>query len=118
MTNFYERHLCRNLPWPPEARASFDIIAKSPAYRIMWGPSEFTATGNLKDLDRRSDLAGVIRVPTLITTGQYDEATLDCAQTIMEATPGSQLLIFEGCSHMVMNEKPADYVRALRAFIA
>jgi hypothetical protein len=44
-------------------------------------------------------------VPALITTGQYDEITLDCHQTIMEAVAGSQLLIFEGCSHCTMNEK-------------
>jgi proline iminopeptidase len=91
-----------------------EVMAKSPAYGIMWGPSEFTAVGNLKDLDRRADL-GAIRVPTLITTGQYDEITLDCHQTIMEAIPGSQLL--EGCSHCTMNEKPVEYARAVRAFV-
>jgi proline iminopeptidase len=83
----------------------------------MWGPSEFTLIGNLKDWDRRSDL-NAIRVPTLITTGQYDEATLDCSQTIMSGIPNSQLLVFEGCSHCTMNEKPAEYVRAVRDFIA
>jgi len=117
MKSFYERHLCRALPWPPEAQASLDIAAKSPAYRIMWGPSEFTATGELKDWERRPDL-GTIKVPTLITTGQYDEITLDCQQSIMEAIAGSQLLIFEGCSHMTMNEKPVEYARAVRNFIA
>jgi len=83
----------------------------------MWGPNEFTAVGNLKDWERRADL-GAIRVPTLLTTGQYDEVTLDCHQTILERVPGSQILIFEGCSHMTMVEKPAEYARAVRAFIA
>ena len=115
--SFYEKHLCRAVPWPPDVLATVDNISKSPAYRVMNGPNEFTIIGNIKDWERRSDL-GAIRVPTLITTGQYDEVTLDCAQTIMEAIPGSQLLIFEGCSHMTMVEKPVEYVRALRAFIA
>jgi proline iminopeptidase len=117
MQAFYEKHLCRALPWPPEFVATVANMSASPAYAVMWGPSEFTLTGNLKDWDRRSNL-GAIRVPTLITTGQYDEATLDCAKTIMEGIAGSQLLIFEGCSHCTFNEKPAEYVRAVRAFIA
>ncbi len=114
---FYERHLCRVLPWPPDLTATMEIMSKSPAYRIMWGPSEFTALGNLKNLDRRANL-NAIQVPTLITTGQHDEVTLDCHQAIMEAVPGSQILIFEGCSHCTMNEKPVEYARAVRAFIA
>lgn len=72
---YYERHVCRVLPWPPDFIATADNLAKSPAYRVMWGPNEFTFVGNLKDWDRRPDL-GAIRVPTLITTGQYDEVTL------------------------------------------
>lgn len=114
---FYERHLCRALPWPPEVLATVENITKSPAYRVMNGPTEFTIIGNIKDWDRSADL-GAIRVPTLLTTGQYDEVTLDCQQAILERVAGSQLLIFEGCSHMTMVEKPAEYARAVRAFIA
>jgi proline iminopeptidase len=113
---FYERHLCRALPWPADVQATVENISKSPAYRVMNGPNEFTIIGNIKDWDRRSDL-GSIHVPTLITAGQYDEVTLDCQQTILERITGSQLLIFEGCSHMTMVEKPVEYARALRAFI-
>jgi proline iminopeptidase len=114
---FYERHLCRALPWPPDVLTTIENISKSPAYRAMWGPNEFTIVGNLKDWERRANL-GAIRVPTLLTTGQYDEVTLDCHQTILEGVPGSQLLVFEGCSHLTMAEKPAEYSRAVRAFIA
>jgi proline iminopeptidase len=113
---FYRRHFCRAQPWPPEVLATADNVSRSPAYKIMWGPNEFTATGPLKDWERRSDL-GALRVPTLLTTGQHDEVTLDCHTTILEQVPGSQLLVFEGCSHLTMNEKPMEYVRALRAFI-
>jgi proline iminopeptidase len=116
MQAFYEKHLCRALPWSPDFLATVENLSKSPAYATMWGPSEFTLIGNLKDWDRRSDL-NAISVPTLITTGQYDEATLDCSHTIMEGIRGSQLLVFEGCSHCTMNEKPSEYARAVRAFI-
>lgn len=115
--SFYELHLCRALPWPADVLATVDNVSKSPAYRVMNGPNEFTIIGNIKDWERRADLRA-IRVPTLITTGQYDEVTLDCHQTIMERVAGSQLLVLEGCSHMTMAEKPAEYARAVRAFIA
>jgi proline iminopeptidase len=113
---FYERHVCRILPWPPEVTATSEIVSKSPAYRVMNGPNDFTVVGNMKNWDRRGDL-GAIRVPTFITTGQYDEITLDCHQTLQEAIQGSQLLVLDGCSHMTMAEKPAEYTRAIRTFI-
>ena len=42
-------------------------------YNFMWGPSEFTATGNLLNYNRLKDLPK-ITVPTLLTAGEYDEA--------------------------------------------
>jgi proline iminopeptidase len=114
---FYDRHVCRRHPAPPEAQASFDIVDKSIAYRVMNGPNEFTITGVIKDWERRGDL-GRIKTPTFITTGQYDEVTLDCHTTIQQGIAGSRLEIFDDCSHMTMSEKPAEYVAALRAFLA
>lgn len=110
---FYDRHVLRVKPVPRDAAESLEICDKSIAYRVMNGPNEFTITGVIKDWDRRKDL-GRIRLPTYITTGQYDEVTLDCHQTIQRGIKGSTLEIFPGCSHMTMNEKPAVYVAALR----
>ncbi len=113
---FYQRHLCRVAPFPPEVLATVENLAKSPAYRVMNGPNEFTVVGNIKDWDRRGDL-GKITLPTLITTGVFDEITLDCHQTIQAGIKGSELTIFGDCSHLTMNEKPDDYVRTLRGFM-
>ncbi|HEY1753363.1 MAG TPA: proline iminopeptidase-family hydrolase [Caulobacteraceae bacterium] len=113
---FYELHVCRRLPWPPELNETIDIVGKSIAYRVMNGPNEFTIVGVIKDWDRRADL-GRIRVPTLITAGEFDEVTLDCQEAIHRGVAGSQLQIFEGCSHQTMNEKPDQYVAALARFI-
>jgi len=114
---FYKLHVCRLAKWPPEAMRTVDNLSHSIAYRVMNGPNEFTIVGTIKDWDRRADL-GRIHVPTLITTGQYDEVTLDCHETIHRGIRGSRLQIFPGCSHLTMSEKPAAYVRALRTFIA
>ena len=114
---FYSLHVCRANPLPPETAASFEIVGKSIAYRVMNGPNEFTIVGVIKDWDRRKDL-GRIKVPTLITTGEFDEVTLDCHETIHKGIVGSSLEIFKDCSHMTMNEQPAKYVASLRRFIA
>lgn len=114
---FYDKHVLRVQP-DADALASFDALAKSIAYRVMNGPNEFYITGVIKDWDRRKDL-GKITQRTLITTGEYDEVTLDCHQTIRQGVSGhARLKIFKDCSHMTMCEKPADYVAELRHFLA
>lgn len=114
---FYERHVCRSLPWPDELNRTVANIGKSPAYRIMNGPNEFTIIGNIKDWERRPDLK-LIRVPTLITTGEFDEVTLDCHRSIRDGIAGSKLIVMPGCSHATMNEKPSAYNAIVRRFIA
>jgi proline iminopeptidase len=110
---FYDLHVCRAKPLPVDAAKSLEICDKSIAYRVMNGPNEFTITGVIKDWDRRKNL-GLINAPTYITTGQFDEVTLDCHQTIQQGIKGARLEIFPGCSHMTMSEQPDIYVAALR----
>ena len=114
---FYRLHVCRRDPWPPEMKKTIDILSKSPAYRVMNGPNEFTIVGNIKTWDRSKDV-GAISVPTLLTTGQFDEVTLDCHQTIQKAIAGSRLVVMDGCSHITMLEQPKHYNRIVREFIS
>jgi proline iminopeptidase len=114
---FYSRYLLRVDPPPPEFLAAIGNLTKSPAYRIMNGPNEFTIVGNIKDWERRADL-GKIKTPTLITTGEFDEVTLDCAEAIHQGIKRSRLEVMPGCSHMTMLEKPDEYNAIVRRFIA
>ena len=114
---FYDTHLCRLNPKPAAYEASMAIGAISPAYRVMNGPNEFTIVGNIKDWERRPDL-GRITVPTFITSGQYDEVTLDCQLDIQKGIKGADLEVFGDCSHLTMLEKPLLYAKAVRDFIA
>jgi proline iminopeptidase len=114
---FYALHLCRKDPPPPEFIATGEILAKSPAYKYMNGPNEFTITGVIKNWERRADLPR-IKVPTYITTGEFDEVTLDCHQDINKGIAGSRLEVFPGLSHLTMLEDPARYDAAVRKFIA
>jgi proline iminopeptidase len=114
---FYRLHLCRRIPWPPEMLKTIDTLSKSPAYRVMNGPNEFTIVGNIRNWDRSKDV-GAVQVPTLLTTGEFDEVTLDCHETIHSAIAGSQLVVMDGCSHLTMLEQPEHYNRIVGEFIA
>ena len=114
---FYATHLCRRNPPPPEFEATAANLMKSPAYRIMNGPNEFTITGVIKDWERRADLR-LIKTPTLITTGEFDEITIDCSEALHTGINGSQLVVMPGASHLTMLEQPEAYNAIVRKFIA
>ena len=70
---FYRSHLCRLDPWPELVHEAQRRTRKE-VYEHMWGPSEDYPTGTLADWDVTPRL-GEIRVPTLVTCGEFDEAT-------------------------------------------
>jgi proline-specific peptidase len=112
---FYQKHLCRMQPWPPEMLRTGMNIQATPVYHFMWGPSEFTCTGNLKSWDR-SDRIAEITAPTLITVGRYDEIPLPLAEEMHQAIAGSQLVVFEESAHSAHAEEPELYAQVLREF--
>ncbi len=113
---FYQLHLCRLPQWPPEMLRSMANVQASPVYGAMWGPSEFTLTGNLAGWDRRDRLAE-IALPTLIISGKYDEMGPSCRQTLHAGIRGSQLHIFENSSHSPQAEEPDAFFPVLRGFL-
>lgn len=113
---FYDRHVCRAQPMPPEVAQSLAVAGASIAYRVMNGPNEFTIVGVIRDWDRRADL-NRITVPTYITMGEFDEVDLECHRTLEAGIAGSVFEIFPGGSHMTMNEDPEGYVAAVGRFI-
>lgn len=114
---FYDRHVYRHTgPASPLWNETAAVLAKSPAYRIMNGPNEFTIIGSMKAWDRRADLSR-ITIPTLLTTGEFDEVTLDCHETIRDGIKGSRLVVLPGQSHVTMLEDPKGYAALVRAFL-
>lgn len=72
--------------------------------------------GTLQGWDRSADL-GRIDVPTLVTTGRFDEMG-DSGETLHTGIPGSRLVVFEHSSHTPHLEEPEAYERTLRRFLA
>ena len=114
---FYARHVCRVDPQPEYVRRTFAAIDRNPeVYHTMNGPSEFHVVGTLKTWDIIPRL-GEIRVPTLVTSGRYDEATPLIAGTVHNGIRGSRWVIFEESSHMPHAEEPKRYMQVLDEFL-
>jgi proline iminopeptidase len=111
---FYKRFVCRLDPYP-------EFLQKGAAYRnpelykIMWGPSEFHVTGNLKSFDCTSRL-GEIHIPALYTCGRYDEATPSSTEYFHSLTKNSQFHVFEESAHMPYVEEPEAYIKVVQTF--
>jgi L-proline amide hydrolase len=112
---FYERHVCRVVPFPEYVNRSFDQIGE--VYETMNGPSEFHVVGTLREWSVVAKL-GEIQVPTLVVTGEHDEATPAINRTVSAGIPGAESLILDGCSHMGHVEQTGRYLELLDRFFS
>jgi proline iminopeptidase len=58
-----------------------------------------------------------IRVPTLITVGQFDHVTPECSREIHRAIPHSRLVVVRGQGHQPFYENRDRYISLLRNFL-
>jgi len=112
---FYRRHVCRLSEWPADLQYSMDNISRE-VYHTMNGPNEFTIIGNIRYWDVTSQLH-TIKVPTLVTTGRYDEVTPNVARDLSAHIKGSKLVIFQKSSHMPFWEERELYIRTVLRFL-
>lgn len=102
----------RALPFETDQPASSRFI-----YNYMWGPSEFTATGTLRDYDNHKALSQV-QVPALFTTGEYDEARPATIRRLSEMVPNSRFEVIKGAGHATMNDNLPQVVGVLQDFLS
>ncbi len=114
MMVFYERHVIRVVPMPDQVKRALDQVGQ--VYYTMNGPSEFHVTGVIKDWDR-TDRLSEIHVPTLITSGRYDESTPRINEVLRNGIAGSEWVIFENSSHMAHIEEPELFLLTVQSFI-
>jgi proline iminopeptidase len=114
--DYYRMYLSRSDPWSPHLLAAFEGF-NTELYGYMWGPSEFTATGTLRDYNRETDLPK-LELPVLFTTGRYDEATPETVRHFQSLVPGSELQIFEDSAHVTMLDEPDAYAEAISNFLS
>ncbi len=115
---FYERHVCRVVPFPEFVTRTFAKIARNPqVYRTMNGPTEFHVVGTLRDWDITPRLDEV-EVPVLITSGRHDEATPAQMAIIAERIPQAEWVVFEQSGHMSHAEEPDRYMAVLADYLS
>lgn len=115
--SFYVRHLSRKWGKVP-VPAICDGAEKfnSQVYQFMWGPTEFTSTGTLKNFDR-TDRLHELKVPVLFVAGQYDEARPETMYEFQKKVEGAKVEIIENAGHMKTIDNPIQYIQALRSFL-
>ena len=115
---YYDEHVCRVVPNPPEVVRTFEYLMEDPTvYYTMNGPNEFFCIGTLRDwsvVDRVKD----ITAPTLLCSGRFDEATPATVQPFFDNIPDVRWEIFEESSHMPFVEEPERYLGVVESFLA
>ncbi len=85
-------------------------------YNYMWGPSEFTVTGTLRDYDRTSRLHE-LRLPVLYTAGEFDEARPSTVAYFRSLTPGAQFSLIPSSAHLTMVDAPQAFADTVSRFL-
>jgi proline iminopeptidase len=115
MEVYYKAYVRRS----DKSKSQQDTAAKffgENVYNFMWGPSEFTATGNLLNYNRLKDLPK-ITVPTLLTAGEFDEARPSSVRYYTSLIPGGQFKEIPQAAHSTMMDNPKEYIGVLREFL-
>lgn len=113
--DWWRRHVCRLVPFPDELERALAGFGAE-CYETMWGPSEFTCTGNLAGMELSSRL-GDITCPVLFTCGRYDEAVPASTERFARLA-SAEFRVFEQSSHLAHLEERTAYLACVRDFLA
>lgn len=111
---FYGRYV-----WRRPVQADLDSTLQTVSeliYNHMQGPSEFTITGTLQHYDATPFLSQ-IRVPTLYTVGEFDEANPETVRRFAALTPGGQVAVIPDAAHITTWDNPLEMLGAVRRFL-
>jgi len=111
---FYGKYVWRH---PVEADLDSTMkTANEKIYNYMQGPSEFTITGTLKNYNSTPFLRDV-KVPTLYTVGEFDEADPPTVKRFAAMTPGARVVVLAGSAHLSEWDAPEAMNKAIRDFL-
>ncbi|WP_183712011.1 MULTISPECIES: proline iminopeptidase-family hydrolase [unclassified Rhizobium] len=114
---FYDRHVCRVVPWPEEVVRTFATMDEdNTVYRNMNGPTEFHVIGTMKDWTIEDRLP-LIEAPTLLISGKYDEATPLVVKPYVDRVRGCEWVLFENSSHMPHVEEKDLCLKTVSEFL-
>ena len=115
MMAYYDQHVCLLSPWPASLQKAFSSL-NADVYNTMWGPSEFTITGKLKDFDLTTRLSEITQ-PVLLTCGDRDEAGVKTVKDFQERFPDACLAVIPKASHLHQLERPEIFAAVIKDFL-
>lgn len=84
-------------------------------YRHMWGPSEFTCRGNLKDIDI-TDRLHEIKISVLLICGEFDQVRQSTCEYYRSLIPGARIAVIPDASQTSYLEEPNIFYWTLKNF--
>jgi len=109
------RHVCRLSPWPDCVQTAFSRLNPE-VYNSMWGRSEFTISGTLRDLDLVPSLPR-LSVPVLLICGDNDEADPRTVNEYQLAFPRADMAVIPNASHLHHLERPELFKAIVGEFL-
>ena len=113
---YYGTFFARKQPWSDELNQTFAQVNHE-MWNYLFGPEKFTCAGALCNYDI-TDRLSEITIPTLLTAGQYDEATPATVKYYQSLIPGSEIAILENCGHLTMQDDPETDIKVIHDFLA
>jgi proline iminopeptidase len=115
MMAYYDQHVCLLSPWPASLQKAFSSLNMD-VYNTMWGPSEFTITGKLKDFDLTPRLGEIIQ-PVLLVCGDRDEAGVKTVKDFQQLFPDARMAVIPKASHLHQIERPEIFAAVVGNFL-
>ena len=112
---FDRKHYCLVHPYP-EVVLNAKKVANNKIYEIMWGPSEFSCTGNLAGYDITGKL-GDVGIPVFLSCGRHDEVLVRTLEYYRNLFKNAKMHVFEESAHIPYVEEPDLYVEVVRNFL-
>jgi proline iminopeptidase/L-proline amide hydrolase len=111
--SFYRQFNGRERP-PAYIRAYAQRQPRTPStlYDDMWGPTEFSATGLLKDYDGEW-LLERIDAPALFLCGEYDEARPSTVESFSRRAPRGEFRMIPGAAHGIQYDREQAWLDAV-----
>ncbi|MEO6949257.1 MAG: alpha/beta hydrolase, partial [Ginsengibacter sp.] len=114
--SFFVRHMVVTKDPPAPAVECDGIKGNDFIYNYMWGPTEFNATGTLKNFDRAKDL-DQLNLPVLFIAGEFDEARPETMYQFQKMVKNAKVVILEKAGHRLQIDQPVKFPTAVGTFL-
>jgi proline-specific peptidase len=92
------------------------VTANADVYHTMWGASEFTMTGKLRNYDLTPRLPEIAH-PVLLTCGDRDEAGVKTVKDFQQRFPDARMAVLPKASHLHQIERPEICAAVIKDFL-